>query len=244
MTTAFDILLPDRLPPQRRLEEAMTDAPISPIILTNLNTPWKSVLHLGVPFSFAQKQIITFESGYESTGFYYVQRGRIRLSYITANGQEKVLLYIGKGTLFHDIPTVAPTVNCVFTCMEPTEATFFSRKLINTKFAQQYPELMFNWVESTAIKSSNFFNQLCNSGLSDTFVNVCRLLYSMQVHHTEEGKIIPHLTQQELAAMLGIHRGSLHKALARLKTEGIIGEYSRRELVIHNSDQLRRYASE
>ncbi len=219
----------------------MTAVPLAPIVLTNLNTPWEQVLHLGRPVRFRPRQLIAFSHDDENSGFYYVRKGRIRLSYVSVRGQEKVLFYVGKGTLFHDIPVLVES-DYIFTCMEPTFAVYFRKKLISAVFAREYPEIMLNWVESTAHKSRNLFMQLCGSGLFDCFTNVCRALCSMVLHNNEQGRVIPQLTRQELAALLGIHRCSLHKSLARLYDEGIIGGYSRKELVVHDVERLQGYA--
>ena len=219
----------------------MRAAPLSPIILMNLNTPWERVLHLGRPVAFTPKQWICFDQDDDYLGFYYIREGRIRLSYISSTGHEKVLFYIGRGSLFHDVPAVVKS-DCVFTCMEPTSAVYFAKRVISLAFAREYPDLMLNWVESTARKSSNFYNQLCGSGLFDAFTNVCRTLYSMVLYNRENDKVVPHLTSQELAALLGIHRGSLHKALARLREEGVIASYSRHELVVCDHKKLEAYA--
>jgi DNA-binding IclR family transcriptional regulator len=58
------------------------------------------------------------------------------------------------------------------------------------------------------------------------------------------GKIVPHLSLQELAAFLGIHRSSLHKALARLREESIIGDYSKNRLEIYDLEKLSLYCKE
>ncbi len=221
----------------------MPTAPFSPVILTELNLPWEQASHLGVPVSFAAKQIITVGGATAPDGFYYIRKGRVRLSYIVPNGQEKVLFYLGRGTLFAEIPVMVSSADCIFTCMEATSAVFFKKSLVTLpKFAAEHPELMLNWVESTGIKSANLFNQLCNAGLFDSFGNVCRLLYSMAIYSRDPQMVVPQLSQQELASMLGIHRGSLHKALTRLKKENIIGDYNKKELRIFNLAQLKHYA--
>ncbi len=212
-----------------------------PVILINLNTAWEKMLHLGVPVSFVPRQIISAEVDGATQGFYYVRRGRVRLSYIASNGQEKVLFYVGKGTLFHDVPAIVKSTSCIFTCMDATSAVFFNKKMLSHKFISEHPEIITNWVESIAEKSTNFFHQLCGFGLLDSFANVCRLLYSMALYNREGDKIVPYLSKQECAALLGIHRASLHKALTRLQKEEIIGKYSRHELEILDMDKLESY---
>ncbi len=221
----------------------MPTAPYSPVVLTDLNLPWERVLHLGVPVTFVPRQVITVSAATASSGFYYIRKGRVRLSYIAPNGQEKVLFYLGKGTLFAEIPIMVISADCIFTCMDEVAAVLFKKKEVTSlQFAKEHPELMLNWIESSCIKSGNFFNQLCNSGLFDAFGNVCRLLYSMALHSPDPRRLVPQLSQQELASMLGIHRGSLHKALTRLKKENVIGDYSKRELRIYDLDLLKYYA--
>lgn len=215
-------------------------SPISPIILTGLNSPWEAVQHLGVPAQFTASQVIAQN---DRSGFYYLKRGRVRLSYIAPNGQERVLFYLGRGTLFLDAPVLVQSL-CIFTCMEAGEAIFFKKSLISESFVVQHPALMLNWVESVARKSSNFYKQLCGIGLHDTFVNVCRVLYSMVLYQKEQGKIVPYLTQLEVASLLGVHRGSLHKAFVRLRQEGVIGDYSRQILEVFDEERLRSYAED
>ncbi len=217
----------------------------SPVVLMDLNLPWERILHLGIPVSFVSKQIFSVVGTNPGQGFYYVRKGRIRLSYITPNGQEKVLFYVGRGTLFNEIPTMSTIASCVFTCMEPVSAVFFKTSFVRShQFIAQYPDIMLNWVEAVSEKNNIFFNQICNAGLYDSFGNVCRLLCRMFLHSQQNGKVVPQLSQQECASLLGIHRGSLHKALTRLKKEGIIGNYTRRSLEIIDADRLFQYAEE
>jgi CRP-like cAMP-binding protein len=76
------------------------------------------------------------------------------------------------------------------------------------------------------------------------FGNLCRALYSMHLHQKKKDRIVPRLAQQELAAFLGVHRSSLHKAMTRLRAEGIIGAYSKSSLEIRDIDRLEGYCGE
>lgn len=216
-----------------------------PIILTELNLVWSKALHLGEPVSFPEKTVIS--GGYKETepsrqGMYYIKRGLIRLTSLSHGGQERTMLYMGPGVFFREIPMMLHSGDSLFTCMEATDTVFFSKKQINVNFIHEYPDLFFNLLESMSKKSHCFYNLLSASTLSGSFNNTCRALYSMHLHNRRKGHVVPHLTQLELAAFLGIHRSSLHKALTRLKDEGVIGSYSRNHLVIHNPDALYEYA--
>lgn len=214
-----------------------------PIILVDLNTPWEKVLDQGRPVGFAAKTIISALSFEEFTsGMYYIKKEHVRLSNIASNGQEKMMFYMGRGTFFNEIPMLQSGTDYLFTCMDATDAIFFPKKRITEDFIRRYPELMLNLLDSMSRKSRSFYSQLGGLRAYDTFANVCRILYSMHLFHKSGGRIVPRLTQQEFAAFLGVHRSSLHKALFRLQSEGVIGRYSRSELDIHDLERLRAYA--
>lgn len=216
----------------------------APIIFFDLNKPWETVLSIGTPVSFPAKTIVTsaiFKSC--SAGMYYIKKGCIRLSNIGYNGQTKVMLYLGRGNLFNEIPMLQHSYDFIFTTMEPTEAVYLPRQRITKDFIRENPELFFNLLESLTKKTQSFYSQLCVTHSVGSFNNVCRLLYSMHLFNRERGIVVPRLTQLELAAFLGIHRSSLHKSLTRLKDEGIIGTYSKTSLDILSPEKLLSYVS-
>ncbi|SBV91071.1 conserved hypothetical protein [uncultured delta proteobacterium] len=213
-----------------------------PIIMTDLNTPWEKVVHLGVPVTFPPKSIISRHDAEKAPGMYLIRRGGVRLSNISLSGADKVLFYLGRGTLFNEVPMLQYAGSGTFTSMEHTEAVFWPRKRINEEFIREYPDLILNLLESISRKMRAFYFQLCSQQQYDGFVNVCRALYSMHLFNRAGEDITPGLTRLELASYLGLHRSSLHKAMARLRDEGIIGEYSKKKLRLLDADRLKEYA--
>lgn len=219
--------------------------PFPPLVMDNLNRSWERVFHLGTHVSLPGKSVITGRSpGIKEHGIYYIKRGRVRLSSVTIGGQEKMLLYMGEATLFNEIPMLIVSSDYMFTTMEDTDAVFWTRKQITTDFTREYPELVLNLMETMALKMQSFFMQLCGMSSCSSFVNVCRILCSMYVYQRKNGVVVPSLSKQELAAFLGIHRSSLHKALSRLQDEGVIGSYTRSRLEIQDLDKLKKYAEQ
>jgi CRP-like cAMP-binding protein len=214
-----------------------------PVIFGDLNSPWEKVLSLGILQSFSAKTIIPARSrGDVGVGMYYIRRGCVRLSNITPSGREKIMLYMARGMIFNEIAMFHSLKAHLFTCMEATETVFIPQKRITVDFIRDHPELILNLIESVTKKSASFYVQLFGLRAFDTFVNVCRVLYSMYLFNRSNGNVVPRLSQQELAAFLGIHRSSLHKALLRLKKEGIIGSYHRRNFAVHSPERLLAYS--
>jgi CRP-like cAMP-binding protein len=173
---------------------------------------------------------------------YYIKRGKVRLSHVTVSGQEKMLLYMGEGMLFNEIPMLTVSSDYMFTCVDNTEAIFWTRKQITADFVSQHPELVLNLMESMGRKIQNFYVQLCGMSSYGSFTNVCRILYSMHLFQQKNGVVVPGISKQELADFLGIHRSSLHKALARLQEEGVVGAYTRNYLEVEDVEALKSYA--
>lgn len=219
--------------------------PFYPLMMENLNKSWEKVLPLGTKASFPAKTVITGRSpGIKDPGMYYIKRGKVRLSHVTLSGQEKMLLYMGEGMLFNEIPMLTVSTDYIFTCVEATEAVFWTRKQITADFISRHPELVLNLMEAMSKKMQSFYMQLCGMSSYNAFINVCRVLHSMELYQKKNGIVVPGISKQELAAFLGIHRSSLHKALARLQDEGVIGAYTRHYLEVKEAETLRRYAED
>ena len=200
----------------------------------------------GVPVSFARGTVLEGgPSSNKTPGMYYIKQGRVRLSYLGLNGQEKYVFYMGQGTFFGEMPMLhAAPAPGFFTIMEDVASVFLPKSILTEAFVAENPDLALNLFSSLSIKARSFYAQLCVSGVYDSFTNVCRILYSMHLHNRKRGVVVPILAQQEVASLLGIHRSTLHTALSRLKKEGIIGKYSRSRLDIYAPERLYQYTGE
>ena len=213
----------------------------APIILYDLNTEWEKIFPLGAPVSLHSKQIAC-DTNYN--GFYYVISGLVRLSILSENGEEKILLYIGDGCLFNENPAIVNLGASIFTCMEPTKTIMFSKSIMTEQFIQNHPDLILNLFESSKKKIGAMATMLFHAKVNNTFSNTCKTLCSMLEHQQKNNMVVPRLSQQELASLLGVHRTSLHQVLKRLQDEGIIGKYRRSELQIIDKERLYRYAAQ
>jgi CRP-like cAMP-binding protein len=224
------------------MEPAYAQKEFYPIILVDNNKPWEAVLPLGAPVHFTMRNTITWkELASLGNGMYLVRRGMVKLSFISPTGKERTLFYIGRNTLFQEIPMLLTTRDYLFTCMEPTEAVFWPKTLLTPDFTRQYPDLVLNMLEALGIKLKILHGALCGEYSFSSFTNVCRALYSMHLFNRVKDVVVPRLAKQELASFLGMHRSSLHKALSRLRAEGVIGAYSKKKLAIHNDGILLKY---
>ncbi|MDR1947537.1 MAG: Crp/Fnr family transcriptional regulator [Desulfovibrio sp.] len=214
-----------------------------PIVLQDLNGPWEQVLHTGYSTSIPAGSVISGSGRRDGENrIFFIKQGRVSISHISGNGEERILMYLGRCCMFEEIPMQHDGMDCIFTCMENVGAVYWPKKILNGEFAAQHPELVLNLLKSLSLKSRIFSGRLCELHAFDSLGLVSRALYSMYLHSDRKKRPVPKLTQLELAAYLGIHRSSLHMVMTRLREEGIIGVYSKSRMEILNPDQLLAYA--
>ncbi|MDR2123415.1 MAG: Crp/Fnr family transcriptional regulator [Desulfovibrio sp.] len=210
-----------------------------PIVLQDLNKPWEQMLHTGYNVSFPAGSVITgVGRSREDNRIFFIRQGRVCLSHIAANGEERILMYLGRNCMFEETPTQHDGMDCIFTCVKELRAVSWPAKILNANFAALHPELVLNLLCSLSRKTRIFSGRLCELHAFDALGLVCRALYSMYLHRDEGKSPVPNLTQLELAAYLGIHRSSLHLVMSKLREDGIIGAYSKSRVEILDPDRL------
>jgi CRP-like cAMP-binding protein len=210
-----------------------------PIVLQDLNKPWEQLLHTGYNISFPAGSVITgVGRRKEDNRLFFIKQGRVCLSHIAANGEERILMYLGRNCMFAEAPMQHDGMDCIFTCVEDVRAVSWPRKILDADFAARHPEQILNLLCSLSRKSRIFSGRLCELHAFDALGLVCRALYSMYLHSDGKKRPVPNLTQLELAAYLGIHRSSLHLVMSRLRDEGIIGAYSKSRMEVLDPDRL------
>lgn len=170
--------------------------------------------------------------------------GTVRLAYVGANGEERTILYAGAGTLMN-VPTIiaGDIKNTVVTCTERVEAAIFDAGLLTDRaFAAAHPDLLLNLIHSLCIHLVIHSQHLGDASLVGTMGHVCRVFQEMSQKYGGRPRFSPDMTQQELAALLGIHRTTLTRILCRLKALNIIEKYTKNDLHILDMEALDRLA--
>lgn len=209
-----------------------------------LNEPWAALLPgaprkqfpAGAPLDLGRDVLFRGRPG-----LYYVIRGRVRVSYVGSEGEERPVLYAGPGTLLNVSSVIADDFsNSLAECVLPTEIAILDPALItDPEFVRKYPELMINLVRSLCVHMVIHTQRLADASLCGTVAQVCRVLREIS---SGRERCAPGITQQELARLLGVHRATLTRALFRLRGLGIIGKFTRKELEILDPGRLSELA--
>lgn len=206
--------------------------------IEGINSEWSEILHLATLLEFPKDVEI---STLDTNSFYYVIDGTIKLSCLAPTGNERVVMLIRSGSLFGEISHLHFSLmhtNTFYAVEHCTVAKFSKNLLEDVEFYRTYPHIAMNIVHSLGIKAGAFFSQLFDSGVVNAESQVCRALYQLWQQEGQQQVVSPNITQGEFATMLGIHRSSLCRILHSLREEGIIGKFSKKELMLLRPDAL------
>jgi CRP-like cAMP-binding protein len=156
---------------------------------------------------------------------------------------------VGRGCVFGEVCCFTPGAIQEVFVKARTDCTiyFFNRELVEGVLAREHPELLLELVRILG-HIVRMYGVLIQDSLNlDFFARVCRfLVYLVRLKGAEpEGRQVQVLvesgvTQGDMARLLGVHRVTVGKAVKRLKDEGIIQQFTKRELDIADFPRLCR----
>lgn len=215
-------------------------------IFESLCPSWGQITHLGTRKRIPKGSVIlVMEAAID--GVYYVAEGTVETILDTHTGPEKVLYRVGKGCVFGEVCCFAPGVNQEVFVKARTDCTlyFFKREIIEGVIARDHPHLLLELIRILGHIVRMYAVLLQDSLSLDFFVRVCRfLVYLVRFKEPDlAGKQVQvvvesGVTQSDMARLLGVHRVTVTKAVKKLKDQGIIRRFTKRELDIADFPRL------
>lgn len=219
---------PSRLPSRQRSDQKSTK-PFDPKAFL-ANAGIGRTLRQYIP-----KQIIVSQ-GERADAVFYIQEGTTRLSVLSAQGKEAVISllgrgdFLGEGCIASDQPFRMATATATSSC---SVLKIEKREMLRTLHAEhKFSDMFVAYVVGRHNRTqSDLVDQLFNS----TEKRLARTLL-MLARFGKEGRsesLIPRITQQTLAEMVGTTRSNVNVFLNRFKKLGFI-EYGE-GLKVHSS---------
>ena len=185
---------------------------------------------------------VIFYQGDPGDTFYILLSGQVKVSVSSADGQEAILVMLEQGESFGEFALLddQPRSATIETTL-PTEVLAL-RKNDFHRLLRQHPEMAIQLLR-VMTKRLRATDQLVQDA---AFLDVAdrlakKLLQLMETHgrQTERGREIDiHLTQQELAAMIGATRESVNKQLGALRERGLVA-VDRQRITVLQPETLR-----
>ena len=209
------------------------------------NTVWATILHLAARHAYPAGYPLDL-IGAALTDFYYIEKGRLLITYTSQNGRERPILTIEHGNIFNASTALTGFDNpdSQYLCLDDTILWRFPGSLLTSPdFVRQYPELIINLMQSLGNKTLQMHQTLSYTGPDTELVQLARWLSRAADDHGALS-FRPNLTQQDLANMLGIHRATLVRCIHTLRKQGIVRRFSRNALDIIDPNALHRLAEQ
>ncbi|MFQ3621483.1 MAG: Crp/Fnr family transcriptional regulator [Spirochaetales bacterium] len=139
----------------------------------------------------------------------------------------------GDAAYFNGMPVYA-----LYSAVIDSIAYFFPRKILEGFIFPKYPELFKNLTSFLAYKVGVLLHHLCDLQSTDLQGKVCRLLCDLAQYGKNRSEIYPHITQQEMAIALGMHRATFNRIISQLRDAGILGQVTKKRIQILDLERL------
>lgn len=171
---------------------------------------------------------------------HFIKNGLVKTSLEHEDGYSKIISFHGAQTIFPGFHQEDFKLERSLSSIAviPTETLAFYRSVFQT-IVEEHQAVAFTLINMYARYINLLLYETGHQEYNTAFVKLCNLLYLLS---SEEDSQL-HLTQEELATVLGISRVTLARYLSRLRQESII-ETGRKFVNIKNRDALKAYCSD
>lgn len=84
-------------------EIQMPQQHIAIISHNGLHEPWREIVHMGTHLVFPRSH---YNHQATTDCFYFIDKGRVRLTYTNAAGEDHVVMFFGKGCIFNETSVI------------------------------------------------------------------------------------------------------------------------------------------
>lgn len=183
---------------------------------------------------------ILFLEGEPVVGFYLIESGHVKISRLSQDGREHILLLLGEGDSFNEVAALDGDPNPA-TATAHTDAVVYC--VLRDELRQtvtQYPELAWAMIESISRRTRHLVGMVQDLSMRSVKGRLARLLLD-QAEANESDAVPRMLTQEEMASRLGTVREMVGRALRSLASDEII-EFDRHRIVVLDVEGLRKEA--
>jgi CRP/FNR family transcriptional regulator, cyclic AMP receptor protein len=185
----------------------------------NLTPLLSSIGHNKTPVLFRKKQVI-FSHGDSSDAIFYVEKGTVKLTLASASGKEAFIGlhdagdFFGESCLAPEKPTRFHTATAVtdMQVLKVDRAAMIRILRTNAEFA-------YGFISHLLKRNQQIQEDLVNNLLSSSEERLAQVLSSLNRSARSGGKLVPRLSQQDLANMVGITRQRTNVLIKRLRKQ-------------------------
>jgi CRP/FNR family cyclic AMP-dependent transcriptional regulator len=186
--------------------------------------------------AFAKKQTI-FVQGDPSDAVFYIQKGKVRLTVVSKNGNEATIGILNEGDFFGEGCLTGQTLR-LFSATAMTDCSVMQ---IDKKYMMEvlHREHTFSdmFVAYLLTRNIRYEEDLVDQLFNSSEKRLARVLLLL-AHFGKDGKpesVIPKISQETLAEMVGTTRSRVSFFMNRFRKLGFIDYHAGDELQVHSS---------
>lgn len=159
---------------------------------------------------------------------YYLAKGRVRAEKSSISGGERTFSYISAGYFVCEAVFFAHSTSVGSVVAEtPCEIWSFSENYVYTRLFKEHPEIALHIIRSLSMKMVGLYQHVNDLTMHQPQKALAQLLLPWieeQGVMDKDGSILlkAHMTHQQLADLLGLHRVTVTKTLNELKRLGVL----------------------
>ncbi len=213
----------------------------SPWIDSALPSPWEDFLGLATRKTFRKNEYL-ISSGQILEHLYYLRKGEIKTLALNSGGQQKTLWFLAAGSVFGETPLFnRKPCAYFFQALTDCEVYLFKRDTLEGLFARD-PRVAVSLVATLTRKVHVLSCQIEDSLFCKPAVRVAKLIYLLYQSRQKAGNESLPITQEDIAAVLGLHRVTVNQAIGVMKREDIL-DIKNHQIIIRSVEKLRAFAS-
>lgn len=207
-----------------------------------MNRCWEGMLSYATRLVYGRGSIIPHD---QSNSFYYLEEGIVGIFYNSSSGTERLTLLIHPGCIFNEARAASGLeAEGSFVCLKNSIVWRFPKKLLDDQlFICRHPEAIANLISSMGTKILTHYIFLAEMGTGSHEKHLCRFILALWRENGEAGSFPCHMTQQQVASLLGIHRTTLARLVRELKRRGVISSFTAGRIAIEDPDRLAALAT-
>lgn len=187
---------------------------------------------------------IIFLEGEVCRGIIYVVKGRVRVFKAEEGGREQVLLMVGPGETFNEVPVFDGGANPASADALESSVVWLIPTQAMQKLTQTEPPVTYAVIATLAARLRHLTVLVEDLSLKQVTSRVAKILLSqtepVSANSLASSDIGPQLTQQQMAAMAGTVRDVVGRALRTMQSAGAI-ELNRGQISILDRSKLERF---
>jgi CRP-like cAMP-binding protein len=185
---------------------------------------------------------VVFHREQPGDGLYGILSGRVAFTVESPEGKELILNVLGPGEFFGEIALLdGKGRSASAVARDPCELAFIGRADF-LAFLSRRPETTLHIIELLCARLRRATDYIEDSTFRDLPARLSKKLLSLADRQDRTAKTTIRISQEELAAMLGISRERVNRQLSLWCELGIL-EQGRGRVVIHDEDALERVAN-